>query len=191
MKKLISCLFLISTLFAVSVFAQSAKLPDGRVEVFDGFENGNFWIWAGSDWDQYGTHKYSSGASISKAWASEGKHSLECTLEEMPGNLGYYSGAWFYDGTNDLTGTKYIAIDVYNPTDYYFNLALVLQTTDSWNWNQCETFDIHQGVQTLIFDVSAYSKELNDVKRINLSHGSWVSTNKEITFYVDNIRLIK
>lgn len=193
MKKILSALILVSAFFTANLSAQVVKqpLPDGRVEVFDGFEKGNYWIWGGSDWDKYGSHKYSSGANISKVWASEGKHSLECTMEEMPGNLGWYSAVWFYDGTNDLSGTKYIAIDLYNPTDYVFQIALVLQSTNDWKWQQAETYTLGKGEHTLVFDVQQFSADLNDVRRINLSHGSWVSTNNEVEFYVDNIRLIK
>ena len=76
------------TLGVSSAFAQvDTDLPKGQVSVFDGFENGNYWIWAGFDYDQYGPHKISNGANLSMDWASEGRHSLELTMEAMgPGS---------------------------------------------------------------------------------------------------------
>ena len=95
MKKI----FLVLSILMIScaaVFAQSeTKIPDGASFLFDGFEKGNYWIWAGFDWDQYGSVKNSTGASISKDWASEGSHSLEMTMDVMDKDS-TKSGIWFY-----------------------------------------------------------------------------------------------
>ncbi|MBS7265512.1 MAG: hypothetical protein KIG83_03425 [Treponema sp.] len=45
--------------------------------------------------------KNSTGANISKAWASEGSHSLEMTMDVMDKNS-TKSGIRFYDGTNEF-----------------------------------------------------------------------------------------
>lgn len=186
---LISLLF---TLSALPIFAQvDAKIPAGEVVLFDGFENGNYWIWGGDDWDQYGDHKFSSGAIISKKWASEGKHSLECPMEPMPTNSSR-SAIWFFDGTNDLTNAKYLIVDFYNPEDYTFEIAAVLQTTENWNWRQTTTYKLPKGKHTIVFNISDFSDELYDVRRIAVTHnGTSKGTTKETRFYIDNIRYVR
>ncbi len=190
MKRFILVLMILLTT-AVSVFAQVDEgLPKGRVTLFDGFENGNYWIWAGFDWDQYGTHKFSSGANLSMDWASEGRHSLELTMEPMPADKAK-SAVWFYDGTNDLTGTRYIAVDIYNPEEYTYSIAAVIQATDSWKWCQTTHYQVSPGVHTLVFDVTKYTEYLHDVRRLTLTHDGWQETTRDTHIYVDNIRLIK
>lgn len=179
------------TAACAGLFAQNkTELPKGQVVLFDGFENGNYWIWAGFDWDQYGTHKYSSGANISMDWASEGRHSLELTMEPMPADKPK-SAVWFYDGTNDLTGAKYLVFDVYNPEDYTYNVAAVIQATDSWKWCQTQYYNVPKGVHTFVFDLSEYTELLHDVRRISLTHDGWQATNRDTHIYIDNIRYIK
>ena len=190
MKKIIS-LFSILITFAGLCFAQMDQgLPDGSVFLFDGFEKGNYWIWAGFDWDQYGSVKNSTGANISKDWASEGSHSLEMTMDVMDKNS-TKSGIWFYDGINDLSGAKYIVMDFYNPENYVYNINVVIQATDSWNWWSLEKYDLPKGVHTMVFDLSKYPERLNDVRRISIYNNSGDILMKESHIYVDNIRLIK
>lgn len=189
MKKIfIALMILMASSFA---FAQvDEDLPSGTVVLFDGFENGNYWIWAGFDWDQYGTHKISTGANISMDWASQGRHSLELTMEAMPEESSK-SAVWFYDGTNDLTGAKYLVVDFYNPEDYTYNVCAVLQATDNWKWCQGPTYSISKGVHTVVFDIREYTEVLNDVRRISISSDNWAVYPKESHFYIDNIRFIK
>lgn len=190
MKKILVFLsvFLIS---ALAMFAQvDEALPEGLVELFDGFEKGNYWIWAGFDWDQYGDHKISSGANISRDWASEGKHSLELTMEPMTADT-TKSAIWFYDGTNNLAGTKYIVIDVYNPENYTYNLQAVVQCTDSWEWCSTPGYEIPKGKHTVFWDISKYAEYLHDVRRITVCNNSGQVLNRESHIYIDNIRLIK
>lgn len=175
---------------SVAIFAQSTKIPSGASFLFDGFEKGNYWIWAGFDWDQYGSIKCSTGANISKAWASEGSHSLEMTMDVMDKDS-TKSAIWFYDGTNDLTGAKYMTMDFYNPENYTYTITVVLQATDSWNWCSLETYDLPKGEHTFVFDLSPYVDKLNDVRRISIYNNSEAVFMKESHFYVDNIRLIK
>ncbi|MCR4631760.1 MAG: hypothetical protein K5786_09010 [Treponema sp.] len=190
MKKIfLALLILISTSFAA--FAQvDEPLPKGSIVTFDGFENGNYWIWAGFDWDQYGAHKLSNGANISKDWASEGRHSLELTMEAMTPESSK-SASWFYDGTNDLTGAKYIVVDYYNPEDYVYNITAVFQCTDSWKWCQGPTYQVAPGEHTVVYDMTAYTEFLSDVRRITLASDNWEVYPKESHIYIDNIRFIK
>lgn len=95
MKKIITFLSILITFSALSFAQMDQGLPDGNVVLFDGFEKGNYWIWAGFDWDQYGSVKNSTGANISKDWASEGAHSLEMTMDVMDKDS-TKSGIWFY-----------------------------------------------------------------------------------------------
>lgn len=190
MKK-IFCL-IISVFLAGSIFAQvDSELPKGSVELFDGFEKGNYWIWAGFDYDQWGSHKISDGANISKDWASEGSHSLELTMEAMDA-ASSKSAVWFYDGTNDLSGTRYIAIDFYNPENYTYNIVAVLQATDEWKWCQAkEYYNIPKGKHTVIYDFTEHTAFLDNVKRISICADNWAEYNKPSHIYIDNVRLIK
>ena len=174
-----------------ALFAQlDGGLPKGNVEVFDGFEKGNYWIWAGFDWDQYGTVKISTGANISKDWASEGSHSLEMTMDVMDASS-TKSAIWFYDGTNDLSGSRYLAMDFYNPENYTYKIAVVIQATDSWKWCSLGSDSLPPGVHTMVFDLSEYAEMLGDVRRISVTSDNGQILMKESHFYVDNIRLIK
>lgn len=190
MKKLIT-IFAILMLSITAVFAQvDGDIPEGATFLFDGFEKGNYWIWAGFDWDQYGSTKISTGANISKDWASEGSHSLEMTMDVMDRNS-TKSAIWFYDGTNDLSGSKYMVMDFYNPENYTYIVNVVLQTTDQWNWCSLETYNLPKGQHTMVFDLSKYADKLHDVRRISIYNNSGDILMKESHFYVDNIRLIK
>ncbi len=190
MKKILT-FFAILMVTALTAFAQvDGEIPSGASFIFDGFENGNYWIWAGFDWDQYGSVKNSTGANISKEWASEGSHSLEMTMDVMDKNS-TKSGVWFYDGTNDLSGSKYLVLDFYNPENYTYNINLVIQATNSWNWWSLEHYDLPHGEHTFVFDLSKYPERLNDVRRISIYNNSTKVLLKESHFYIDNIRLIK
>lgn len=192
MKKYFAVVFLISVFFNVTIIAQGTgiELPKGSVTLFDGFEKGNYWIWAGSDYDQYG-RKYSAGASISNKWASEGKHSLACKIEPMPGTTGWYDGLWFYDGSQNFQGVRYVAIDINNATSKGFLISLVFQVTDEWNWKQTDFRWVNPGVTTLVYDVTEFGEFLDRIKRIQISMGTNTAYKNYETFYVDNFRLIK
>ena len=190
MKKIF--LGLIIMLASSALFAQvDVELPKGSVELFDGFEKGNYWIWAGFDYDQWGSHKISTGANLSKDWASEGRNSLELTMEAMDA-ASSKSAVWFYDGTNDLSGTKYIAIDFYNPENYTYNILAVCQATNEWKWCQAtQSYLVPKGKHTVVFDFREHTAFLNDVKRISITTDNWELYPKESHIYIDNIRLIK
>ncbi len=149
MKKIISILSILLTFTALSFAQVDGDIPEGASFIFDGFEKGNYWIWAGFDWDQYGSIKNSTGANISKDWASEGSHSLEMTMDVMDRDS-TKSGIWFYDGTNDLSGSKYLTMDFYNPEDYTYYITVVIQATNSWNWCSLETYPLTPGVHTMV-----------------------------------------
>ena len=189
MKKIFTVIAIL--LISAAACAQTdPRINEGASFLFDGFEKGNYWIWAGFDWDQYGSVKNSTGANISKDWASEGSHSLEMTMDVMDAKS-TKSGIWFYDGTNDLSGAKYIVMDFYNPENYVYNINVVIQATDSWNWWSLEKYDLPKGVHTFVFDLSKYPERLSDVRRISIYNNSSAILMKESHIYVDNIRLIK
>lgn len=190
MKKIISILSILLTFTALSFAQVDGDIPEGASFIFDGFEKGNYWIWAGFDWDQYGSIKNSTGANISKDWASEGSHSLEMTMDVMDRDS-TKSGIWFYDGTNDLSGSKYLTMDFYNPEDYTYYITVVIQATNSWNWCSLETYPLTPGVHTMVFNLQKYADKLNDVRRISIYNNSGDILMKESHIYVDNIRLIK
>ena len=191
MKKIFA-IFTILTIFTAAAFTQSdPEIPAGQQILFDGFEKGNYWIWAGFDWDQYGSHKISTGADISRDWASEGKHSLKMSMEVMDKDS-TKSGIWFYDGTNDISGAKYLVMDFYNPEkDYVYDINVVIQATSGWNWWSLQHYNLRPGVHTFVFDLSAHPERLNDVRRISIYNNSSAILMHESSIYVDNIRIIK
>lgn len=187
--------FIFCFFIAPSVNAQTVtgvELPEGQVELFDGFEHGNYWIWAGSDYDQWGRHKYSGGTNISARWSTEGSHSLECKIDAMPEGDTWYDGLWFFDGDQNFTGVRYIALDVYNATNEYLNISVVLQVTENWNWKQTGSQGVPAGtVTTLYFDITQFSEFLNAIRRIQISAGVSNPIKVNSRFYVDNLRLIR
>lgn len=190
MKKILT-FFTILMISSAAVFAQvDGEIPAGTSVLFDGFEKGNYWIWAGFDWDQWGSVKNSTGADISRDWASEGKHSLKMSMDVMD-RYSTKSGIWFYDGTNDLSGSKYMVMDFYNPENYTYYINVVIQATDGWNWCSLETYPLEPGQHTMVFNLTPYEEKLNDVRRISIYNNSGDVLMKESHFYVDNIRLIK
>ncbi len=190
MKKIFA-IFTILIISTAAAFSQSdPEIPAGQQVLFDGFEKGNYWIWAGFDWDQYGSHKISIGADISRDWASEGKHSLKMSMEIMD-EKSTKSGIWFYDGTNDISGAKYLVMDFYNPENYTYDINVVIQATDGWNWWSLKHYDLPHGVHTFVFDLSEHPERLNDVRRISIYNNSSKVLMHESAIYVDNIRIIK
>lgn len=185
----IAAIFASVVLACAAASAQvDARVPDGIVQVIDDFENGNFWIWAGSDWDKYGTPKVSVGADLAKRGVSEGKYSMELLLEPVrEGN----EAVWFYDGSQDLSGGKYIVADFYNPYPVEHKISFAIQATDSWLWLQSDEYVVPQGRHTVVFDVEEINANFNDVKRINITSTVLNSYGADFSLYVDNIRLIK
>ena len=191
MKKIFLGLIILLAAYA-GVYAQvDSELPPGEVVLFDGFEKGNYWIWAGFDYDQWGVHKISDGANISKDWASEGSHSLELTMEPMDA-ASSKSAVWFYDGVNDLSGAKYLVVDFYNPENYTYNIVAVMQATNEWKWCQAsQNYLIPKGKHTVVSDFREHTEFLSDVKRISINSDNWELYPKESHIYIDNIRYIK
>ena len=191
MKKLVIFISILMLSFSSFCFAQvDGKIPDGASLLFDGFEKGNYWIWAGFDWDQYGSVKISTGADLSNEWASEGAYSLKMSMDVMDEDS-TKSAIWFYDGTNDLSGAKYMTMDFYNPENYVYTITVVIQATNSWKWCSLQTYDLPRGKHTMVFDVSKYADYLHDVRRIAIYNNSKQVLMHESHIYVDNIRLIR
>lgn len=188
MKKLFS-IILINFALVCSVFAQvDVKVPEGQVQVIDDFENGNYWIWAGSDWDRYGGHKASWGCRLSQKHVTQGRYSMELLLESA------YSGTnavWFYDGSQDLSGGKYIVLDVYNATSVDCSISIVIQATDEWKWLETPSYVIKPGKHKIVLDTSKINGDFFDVKRINVNAFLLGNTKKDTSIFIDNILLIK
>lgn len=193
MKKLltlVSCFILIASATFADVIGVSEMPSTRNTIVVDDFKNGNYWIWDGFDWDQYGAPKIGTSARLSRKWASQGNTSLECKLkrstQESSQNATYYM-----DYTWDFTGGKYVAIDVYNPEDFAFNIGIAFQTTNNWNWQDLGNYNVQPGVHTLVFDISHLEPEhIREVKRITVSH-VWGTTPRAGIFYIDNLRILK
>jgi len=189
MKKGLFAFIFINLVLTCAVFAQvDVAIPEGKVQIIDNFENGNYWIWAGSDWDRYGGHKSSMGANLSKEHRTEGKYSMELLLEPITPGCG---ATWFYDGNQDLSGGKYIVADFYNPGPITYVTCFVLQATNDWKWLQTEMFNIPPGKHTVVFYVEHLNESFNDVRRINICSYFYETCTSDSSLFVDNIRLIK
>lgn len=189
MKKGFFALIVINLFLTAAVYAQvDIEIPKGTVSVIDDFENGNYWIWAGSDWDKYGGHKSSDGCGLSKKGITEGKYAMELISEPVTPGCG---STWFYDGGVDMTGAKYVVADFYNPNDITFVTCFVMQTTDNWEWKQTEMFNIGPGKHTVVYPVEHLNEHFNEVKRINICSYFYQTSDKQTSLYVDNIRMIK
>ena len=89
-----------------------------------------------------------------------------------------------------LSNNNYV-MDFYNPENYVYNINVVIQATDGWNWWSLDHYNLYPGVHTFVFDLSAHPERLNDVRRISINCDNSAILLKESHFYVDNIRLIK
>lgn len=194
MKKITAVFAILVLICAASfsaVLGASNTVPDGDVIcVVDDFENGNYWIWAGFDWEQYGAPKLCTSCRLSKKWASQGKNSMECRVCEW--KQGYDESAFYYTDYNwDFTGAHWLVMDIYNPESYEFQIGAVLQTTENWNWNQTAAVAVGHGHHTIVLDISNIDPErIKDVRRITIAHlrGKIPHDGR---FYVDNIRVVK
>jgi len=181
--------FVLSFIVSFSISAQvDAEVPKGQVQIIDNFENGNFWIWASFDWVKYNGIKHSDGADLSQKWVSEGNYSMELLVAA---NSGKANCVWFYDGSQDLSGGKYIVADFYNPYPVTHQICFVIQTTKDWKWIQTEIYNIPQGKHTVVFYVGNMNETFNEINRINIFDNTIEGYPKDFSLFVDNIRLIK
>lgn len=189
MKKSLFCIIAINILMMFSVYAQvDVEIPEGTVQVIDNFENGNYWIWAGSDWDRYGEHKISWGCNLSKEHVTEGKYSMELLCE--PAHPGA-NATFFYDGSQDLSGAQYIVVDVYNPGPKGVTVNMVFQATNNWDWLDTQYYWISPGQHTVVFYMAHKNEHFDDVRRINFSVYFNDKIDHDSSIFIDNIRLIK
>ena len=178
----------VRTAHCQNVLGDRTSVPQGTVIAIDDFEKGNYWIWAGFDWEQWGPSKLSTSARISNQWASQGKHSLECKfIESTPESD--KDGMYFMDYTWDFSGAKYIVADIYNPENKTFELGLAFQTTDNWNWHETANVEIKPGKCTVVLSLDEFKDELYLVRRVNICYRE--KNRMKGRFYIDNLRLIK
>lgn len=186
-------LFALFMIFGAFVHSQEIlgdlkEVPQGQATLIDDFEKGNYWIWAAFDWEQWGPAKLSTSARVSKAWASQGKSSLECKMiASYPGSGG--DATYYMDHHWDFSGSKYLVFDVYNPEKKPFSLAIIFQTTENWVWNEFTNVQVKPGKHTVVLSLESAAKNLSLVQRINISYREMYPM--EGRFYIDNMRLIK
>lgn len=189
MKRFFS-IFLILNIFAITIISAQVdiEVPKGTVQIIDDFENGNFWIWAGSDWDKYDYNAVSCGVALSKEHITQGKYSMELMHSSVK-NEG--TAIWFYDGSQDLSGGKYIVADFYNPGLVEHKVCFVLQATPQWKWLQTVEYIIPTGKHTVVFYVADINSDFGEINRINIRSIISPSCSEDASLFVDNIRLIK
>lgn len=173
---------------AQDVVGDESEIPRGTTEVLDNFEKGNYWIWAAFDWEQWGPAKLSTSARLSKQWSSEGKTSLECRFSESTPESAK-DGTYFMDHAWNFNGSNYVVLDVYNPEDKPFDLCVVFQATDSWNWHETAAVTVQPGLHTVVLSLAEFKSALNPVYRVNICYREKSPMNGH--FFVDNIRLVR
>jgi hypothetical protein len=169
-------------------------LPSTEMTVLDDLSDGNYWQAVGDSWDKWGTHNLSLSVELSdtvfKGWPTIGTQSLDCVMEAAPASSSKQA-CWFCDSlaNTDWTGTKYVAMDIYNPEKFEFALSFVIQATNAWTWCQSDTVKVPSGRHMVLFDVSKFGdSNLADVKRAIFQS---INENPGGHFYAGNIRLYK
>jgi len=169
-------------------------LPSTEMTVLDDLSDGNYWQAVGDSWDKWGAHNLSLSCELSdaafKGWPTVGTQSLDCVMEAAPASSSKQA-CWFCDSLaiTDWTGTKYVAMDIYNPEKFEFALSFVIQATNAWTWVQTDVIKVPSGRHTVLFDVSKFGdSNLADVKRAIFQS---VNENPGGHFYAGNIRLYK
>lgn len=171
-----------------NIIGDRTSIPQGNVITIDDFEKGNYWIWAGFDWEQWGPSKLSTSARISNQWASQGRQSLECKVIASTQNSDT-DGMFFMDYNWDFSGAKYVIVDIYNPENKSFELGIAFQATENWNWKETSNVVIKPGKHTVVLSLEEFQDVLYLVKRINICYREKDRINGR--FYIDNMRLVK
>lgn len=169
------------------IHSDTGKLPSSTPTVIDDFEDGNYWIYASDDWDNWGGHKWSVGADLSKKWKSNGKYSLDCQMEKSTYGTNQ-AAVWYTEGEYDLSQFNYIVMDVYIPdSTCNFGLMLAIQS-DDWTWCQAPQYHwLPKGEHTLVYDISSFSeKDRRTCVRFMIMHA--MDNSQQGHFYLDNIR---
>src|SRR4030042_1013828 len=107
-------------------------------DLFEGFEGKLRWMAVGQAWKDGDS---SLQGSLSTAWATEGKSSLECAF-----NLSGTKEATFMI-EKDLNWSKYKAaiIDVKNTTNKTLNVSFIVNTGDEWAWYETQKLPLKPG----------------------------------------------
>ncbi|MCR5761919.1 MAG: hypothetical protein K6G00_00880 [Treponema sp.] len=171
-----------------NVIGDRTSVPQGSVMMLDDFEKGNYWIWAGFDWEQWGPSKLSTSVRISNQWASQGRQSLECkVIKSTPDSD--KDGMYFMDYSWDFTGAKYIVLDIYNPNNKSFEFGIAFQVTEDWSWKETSNVIIGPGKHTVVLSLDEFKEDLYLVKRVNICYREKDPIRGN--FYIDNMRFIK
>lgn len=171
-----------------SVLGDLQEVPEGQIVKVDDFEKGNYWIWAAFDWEQYGPAKISTAARVSSLWASQGKCSLECRFIPSYKDSDK-DGTYYMDYRWNFSGGRYLVMDIFNPEKYSFDFAVVLQTTENWEWKELTIVRVEPGKHTVVLSLDKAGDTLSLVQRINVCYREL--TPMEGKFYVDDIRIVK
>ncbi|MBR6914467.1 MAG: hypothetical protein IKN34_11840, partial [Treponema sp.] len=80
-------------------------------------------------------------------------------------------------------------MDIFNPEKYSFDFAVVLQTTENWEWKELTIVRVEPGKHTVVLSLDKAGDTLSLVQRINVCYREL--TPMEGRFYVDDIRIVK
>ncbi len=162
----------------------TTELPAGEVIELDNFEDGNYWEAIRDSW---GDNDKSLTADLSADWGTAGENSLKCSFAAIADGekAGFVCNAPL---ETDWTGAKYIVLDVYNPNSYDLNMMAVVQSGDSWTWNQTEAVPVAPGKHVVTFDISNF-QNLEIVQRMVI-YEAFTPVDAG-AFYFDNYRIIK
>ena len=87
----------------------------------------------------------------------------------------------------DLTGAKWITMDIYAPEDFHGGGKIFAQTGSGWTWNDAGWFDAPPGWSTWFWNVEDLDLSPSSLKRI----GAEIYADSAVTgiFYLDNFKV--
>lgn len=171
------------------VVAVENAVPAGEVELVDNFEEGEFWGAVGDAWDQWGSHNLSLFSEVSTEWASEGTYSGKWEFDVASADTSKQASFTYYALENpDLSGMKYMVIDVYNPAKTSIYMKANYQNKVDWNWSSTEPVEILPGVNK---NVAFLFTELVSPEETACIIMDVVDENEGGIIYVDNVRIVR
>ena len=181
-----------------NVSAIHNQLPEGEVELLDGFEEGNFWQ-AGSLSVEKKDNDRSIDADLSEEWASEGMASLEMKFASLsPMEEAYF----FCEGLLDSNweGASYFVADFNNTLSKSITLYVATKGKKSGEWSRTEEVTLGVGENTnVMFDLKNSITDENGTALPELAESNAIGQAYIVvkgkapagSLMADNIRLIR
>ena len=161
-------------------------MPETEMYLLEDFEDGNYWYAVSDTWDTWGIHNLSLNAELSKTWKSSGEYSLKCTMDAALPDTSK-QGSWCGTPSDqNLSGYKMIAVDIYNPETFDYELNIAFQNKLDWKWEETKSLIVPTGSHTALFDISHMNEEY--MKNVFVYMIQSINEHDAGTIYFDNFR---